>query len=99
MIVRKAAGLRCMRSSGVTRRAVWYSHGLFEQTFSLSLFHPFWITGANEERVGCPFPGSGVQMASRRDLLSSGARGPQALFLHDVPQLTQIGLGDGIIWF
>lgn len=99
MILRKAAGLRCMRSSGVIRRAVWYSHGLCEQTFSLSLFHLSWMRRANEEHVGCPFPRSGVQMASRRGLLSSGACGPQALFLHDVPQLTQIGLGDGIIWF
>lgn len=27
----------------------------------------------------------------------SGAHGPQALFLHDVPQLAQVGLGDGVI--
>lgn len=27
----------------------------------------------------------------------SGAHGPQALFLHDVPQLPQVGLGDGVV--
>lgn len=29
----------------------------------------------------------------------SGTRGPQALLLHDVPKLTQIRLGDGVVWF
>lgn len=31
--------------------------------------------------------------------MRSAARCPQALFLHDVPQLTQVGLGDGVIRF
>lgn len=29
----------------------------------------------------------------------SGAHGPQALFLHDVPQLAQVGLGDAVVGF
>lgn len=31
--------------------------------------------------------------------MSSRSGGPQALFLHDVPQLTQVGLSDGVIGF
>lgn len=31
--------------------------------------------------------------------VSSWSGGPQALFLHDVPQLTQVGLSDGVIGF
>lgn len=56
MLLKKAAGLRCMQSSGVIRRAVWHSHGLSEQTSSLSLFHLSWMRRANEERVGRSFP-------------------------------------------
>lgn len=33
------------------------------------------------------------------DTRSSGAHGPQALFLHDVPQLTQVGLRDAVVGF
>lgn len=29
----------------------------------------------------------------------SRAHGPQALFLHDVPQLAQVGLGDAVVGF
>lgn len=29
----------------------------------------------------------------------SRSGGPQALFLHDVPQLTQVGLSDGVVGF
>lgn len=60
-------------------------------------------TRATEERVGSSFfsppPRPGVQMAGKRGEVRLGARGPQALFLHDVPQLTQVGLGDGVIGF
>lgn len=52
----------------------------------------------NEELVGSPLP----RLAYRwqiGELLLSGARGPQALFLHDVPQLAQVGLGDDVIGF
>lgn len=31
--------------------------------------------------------------------MSSRSGGPQALFLHNVPQLTQVGLSDGVIGF
>lgn len=31
--------------------------------------------------------------------MSSRSGGPQALFLHDVPQLAQVGLSDGVIGF
>lgn len=30
--------------------------------------------------------------------LLSGVGGPQALLLHDVPELAQVGLCDGVIW-
>lgn len=62
MLLRKAAGLRCMQSSGGLCGTV---------TASLSK-HPPWVSSISpgwEERtrasVGCPLPGSGVQMAGR----------------------------------
>lgn len=73
---RKAAGLRCMQSSGVIRRAVRHSHGLFEQTSSLSLLHPSWKRRANEECVGrlaCTWQ---VAWAGRDELRGWWSSGP-----------------------
>ena len=99
MLLRRAAGLRCTQSSGVIRRAGRHSHGLSEPTSSLSLFCLSWMNRANKDHVGCPFPQVWRTDGRWAGRGSSGAHGPQALFLHYVPQLTQVGLGDGVIRF
>lgn len=61
-------------------------------------FHlPGWREQMSDCRLFCLFPRG---LAWRElNTVSSRSAGPQALFLHDVPQLTQVGLSDGVIGF
>lgn len=51
---------------------------------------------SSEGAAGHFFPRPAAQMAGWR--ANSQPHGPEALFLHDVPQLAQVGLGDGVVW-
>lgn len=50
---------------------------------------------SSEGAAGHFFPRPAAQMAGWR--ANSQPHGPEALFLHDVPQLAQVGLGDDVI--
>lgn len=86
-------------ASGVCRALELWG-GRFEETASLRRFRLFLqeLLRASRVLLFLP-PRPGVQMAGKRGEMRLGAHGPQALFLHDVPQLTQVGLGDGVIGF
>lgn len=74
------------------RRAARHRPALSKQTSALILFHLPWT------RSVPAFLSSQVWRSDGRSA-GSGARGPQAPFLHDVPQLPQVGLGDAVVWF